>query len=711
MSFRQLGATGRGNGTPQIPLICISGARIHAGTSSRPLPKTSVCLHVIEVYQEEFMSFLSRFGLVRIVTASTGFIIVLSLLAVSAAVYMIVSDRIASEAVHRQDASLRVAATIAERDIPGTTVTWAADGNVDRIVMEEIPQSFATHDMIDSVGRMTGETATVFAWDAESQDFWRRTTNIVKPDGNRAVGTQLGQSGAVYPVVTRGETFRGEAVILGTPYFTIYQPIFSPSGDVTGILYAGVQKSVITALAGEMSSALAIASLAVLVAAIIAMAFLSRAILRPIPRLTETAQALAEGKLDIEVPHTEAKNEIGAMARALEIFRENALAKQRVEREAEESRSMTETERQQNDETRREEAARVDEVVSRLGEGLQRVAEGDLSVRIESPFIESLDTIRMDFNSAIAKLRETLEDVRDNTEVIESGAVEMRSSVDELSRRTEQQAASLEETSAAVEEIAATVTSAAEMAREASEKVASTKAETESSSKIVADAVSAMGQIEQASGEISNIINVIDEIAFQTNLLALNAGVEAARAGEAGKGFAVVAQEVRELAQRSAGAAKEIKDLITKSGREVSTGVELVNRTGAALSEISEKVNDVNDRIQSIATAASEQSTGIKDISNSINQLDQVTQKNAAMVEETNALTHRLSDEAGDMKSKIATFRLGGQPKVASAPRPVPAGEAARTVASPARAMVGNIARAFNAKSNLATNPDEWEEF
>ncbi|HCD84284.1 MAG TPA: chemotaxis protein, partial [Agrobacterium sp.] len=230
------------------------------------------------------------------------------------------------------------------------------------------------------------------------------------------------------------------------------------------------------------------------------------------------------------------------------------------------------------------------------------------------------------------------------------------------------------------------------------------------------DAVSAMDRIEHASREISQIINVIDEIAFQTNLLALNAGVEAARAGEAGKGFAVVAQEVRELAQRSATAAKDIKALITKSGEEVGRGVSLVQRTGSALGEIETRVLAINDHIHSIATAAREQSTGLHEVNTAINQMDQVTQRNAAMVEETSAATHKLSGEAEHLVTLVSRFKVGVEdvhvrPRTEQPMRPMAVSARTAPVTSPARKLMNSVGRALNAQPAAAPAQGDWQEF
>ncbi|EKF58732.1 methyl-accepting chemotaxis protein [Agrobacterium albertimagni AOL15] len=674
------------------------------------------------------MQFFSRFGITKTITATTVLILIAALGAVAWVISGSIETRIQQQAIAGQDASLRTAATIIERDLPGTQITWAQDGNVSRIVMESIPAEFTEHGMIDVIGRMTGQTATIFAWDAERKDFWRRTTNIIKPDGNRAVGTALGQTGAVYPYAVKGEVYRGEAVILETPYYTIYQPIFSPAGDVLGILYAGVRKADINSIATEMTYAIGTTALIVLLIAATLIALLVRRIVGSLPRLTAVADRLASGQLETEVPDQHLRNEIGALARAINVFRESAIQKIEIERRAADAAAQGEQERAEREVAKAEDSRLVQEAVDALADGLTCLSDGDLTVRIDRAFIGNLDRLRVDFNASVEKLSSTLAEIRTETSGIEASSAEMRSATDDLSKRTEQQAASLEETSAALEEITSTVRGSSAKADEAATMATKARQSTETSSKVVSDAIEAMSRIEQASSEISKIINVIDEIAFQTNLLALNAGVEAARAGEAGKGFAVVAQEVRELAQRSANAAKDIKALINKSGEAVAGGVSLVQQTGSALTEISSQVAVINDHISSIASAAREQSTALNEINGSVNHMDQFTQKNAAMVEEATAVTHRLADSARNLGGLVAQFRVAGgavssnraptpshaapAPTARPAARPAAAQAETRPVASPARRMVGNLAKAFGGGSTAAAaSQDNWEEF
>ncbi|AWI59066.1 methyl-accepting chemotaxis protein [Sinorhizobium fredii] len=336
--------------------------------------------------------------------------------------------------------------------------------------------------------------------------------------------------------------------------------------------------------------------------------------------------------------------------------------------------------------------------INTLGAGLRSLAEGDLTRTLDTPFVPSMEAVRNDFNEAIARLCRAMQTVGENAGAIAGGAREIRSAADDLSKRTEQQAASVEETAAALDEITTTVADSSRRAEEAGHLVAKTKDGAEHSKLVVRNAIGAMDQIEQSSREISNIIGVIDDIAFQTNLLALNAGVEAARAGEAGKGFAVVATEVRELAQRSASAAKDIKALITASGEHVRNGVSLVGQTGAALEQILVQVQDINLNVSAIVEAAREQATGLREINQSVNAMDQATQQNAAMVEESTAASHAMSREAEALYGLLRQFRIGqefnGGPTELRADAP----------ASPARPHHAKATRGAQ-KRNLAVVP------
>ncbi|MBP2550277.1 methyl-accepting chemotaxis protein [Neorhizobium galegae] len=345
--------------------------------------------------------------------------------------------------------------------------------------------------------------------------------------------------------------------------------------------------------------------------------------------------------------------------------------------------------------------------VDDIAGGLTALSQGDLTHRITQPFIPSLEQIRTDFNESMEKLRLAMQVVGENAEAIAAGSEQIRQASDSLAKRTEQQAAAVEETAAALDQITQTVATSAKRAEEAGQLVSRTTAGATRSGEVVSNAISAMGQIENSAGEISSIIGVIDDIAFQTNLLALNAGVEAARAGEAGKGFAVVAQEVRELAQRSAKAAKEIKALINTSSQQVLQGVSLVDETGKALQSIIAEVGDINGNVAAIVEASREQAGGLKEINKALNQMDQNTQQNAAMVEESSAASHNLAREAESLRNLISRFSFGKQysAKVSLA-RPD-----ARPVASPARSLMAKVARTNSGGAAAAQASESWEEF
>ncbi|WP_431321576.1 methyl-accepting chemotaxis protein [Rhizobium sp. YTU87027] len=443
----------------------------------------------------------------------------------------------------------------------------------------------------------------------------------------------------------------------------------------------------------DLSTTLLVGGVAAGLAAVLLAWMLSRSIVRPIVGMTSAMGRLAGGENNIDVPALDRQDEVGRMAQSVLVFKDAAIEKLRLSGETDRMRSDAERQRQMSDEQKAREEAELRCAIEGLAGGLSDLANGNVAVRITTPFASQFDRLRNDFNNAVEKLQGALQSVGRNASAINAGAGEIRSAADDLARRTEQQAAAVEETAAALEEVTTTVRDSAKRAEDVGQLVERTRLGAEKSGDVVRKAVSAMQEIEKSSGEISNIIGVIDDIAFQTNLLALNAGVEAARAGEAGKGFAVVAQEVRELAQRSANAAKEIKALINTSGTQVNAGVSLVDETGKALAEIVGAVQEINKHVGAIVTATREQSIGLQEINTAVNNMDQGTQQNAAMVEEQTAASHSLAQEAAALDDLLGQFNLGHAH--ADAPRAAVARPASRPVASPARALTRTVAKAF----------------
>lgn len=305
--------------------------------------------------------------------------------------------------------------------------------------------------------------------------------------------------------------------------------------------------------------------------------------------------------------------------------------------------------------------------VEALGGALGQMSDGDLTQHLATPFIPTLERLRADFNGAAGKLRAAMQSVARAAEAISSGTLRIHQASDDIAKRSEQQATSVEETAAALEEITTTVSDSSQNADTAGKLVRETRENATHSATVVRRAIDAMSRIETSSQEITNIVGVIDEIAFQTNLLALNAGIEAARAGEAGKGFAVVAQEVRELAQRSAVAAKEIKDLIALSSGNVKSGVALVTETGTVLATIESQVQRVDGNVSLIVTVAKEQAVTLKEVSSAVGILDRGTQQTTALAQESAAAAHGLAAEAEDLFKLLSLFQLGRPPALPSA--------------------------------------------
>ena len=641
------------------------------------------------------------FGNIKMTAAIAALVlcsIIGSIAAVSTAIYLSLHDKSIESSQIQQDANLGVAATILERRLSGSVLNWADDGTIASFQSWAIPP-FYDNEIIDSVTRVTKQDATIYQYDAATASFVGKTTSLALPDGTR-VPEQLtiAAGDPAYDTLVAGKPFVGESDVLGTSYFGAYQPMEKMSGDVMGVIYVGVPMAVVSASADETLELILIVGLIVVVVLGAIGFMLSRLITKAIPKLAHAMEEISTGDFQTVVPYTELGNEVGGMARAVEVFRQNGLkVSQMTEAEAariiadQASRQAMMAELQSafgqvvdaavaGDFTRQVDvefpdpelnglAASVNNLVAtfnrgviEIGEVLGALADTDLTLRMEGHYEGAFDKLKTDTNAVADKLTEVVTQLRGTSRALKTATGEILSGANDLSERTTKQAATIEETSATMEQLAATVLQNADRARDASINAGAVTKTAEEGGQVMDQATAAMERITESSAKISNIIGMIDDIAFQTNLLALNASVEAARAGDAGKGFAVVAVEVRRLAQSAASASADVKVLIEQSANEVKSGSKLVGDAAGKLKAMLEAARGNNGLLDSIARESREQASAIDEVNTAVRTMDEMTQHNAALVEETNAAIEQTEAQASELDRIVDVFVLNHAP-------------------------------------------------
>jgi methyl-accepting chemotaxis protein len=515
------------------------------------------------------------------------------------------------------------------------------------------------YEVVDKVREIAGGTATIFMGDT------RISTNVRRPDGARATGTKLAQGPAHQSVLTNRKPFTGTVDILGETFLAIYEPIIRPSdGAAIGILYVGIKRSEFLQQAAQMLMSSVYLGILMTVGGGLLLFFAVRRMMKPLADLGGFTRRLASGDLEQTLPKLRFRDEISGMADAVGVLRDAAIEKARLEREAqrsaaalEDTRKLTEGERRAVAERQLAQARELEQIIATLGEALEELAAGNLTKRITARLPAEYERLRDNFNSAVERLGSAMQTIQSTVDEVGAAAVEIDTGAGNLSSRTEEQASALAETSAATHGLTDLVRKTAGSSRDLNGIATDAIKAAEGGGVIAHQAGEAMARIEAASQKISEIIRMIDDIAFQTNLLALNAAVEAARAGDAGKGFAVVASEVRVLAQRSGEAAKDIASLIGASNAEVEEGVKLVRQAGEALDQILAHNRSVADTVTEISTSAAEQADGIGEMGKALSHLDGMTQQNAALAEESAAAASLLSRRVEQLNDLVGAFR------------------------------------------------------
>ena len=720
------------------------------------------------------------FGNIRLTFAIAAMVvgsITIAICAVLVGLFVSLNASAQNDAANEVARATRITSAILQVNLPSLDIVPDEAGNVAALTMRSMPR-FRTHDVIDTIARVSGQNAAIYVYNSEvGPDFIVGTTSLLDAAGERLLDAPIAAETPLFTALQANTPVRAEESIQGVGYFVLYQPIAMADGVVIGALKVMVARAAIEAVVWHNLRMLAaIGGVVLLIIGALAI-LLSRKLTRPIPRLSSVMSAMADGGLETEVPYTASRNEIGAMARAVEVFRANA---QRVaELGAETDRhlvaaadhtgqlaaiSMSQlvaefsitgellhanenflallgygldsvrgrpnaqflfdtepgaaTYRQfwmdlaqgkfKSGEYRRRtsdgrevwiqstfnpilgldgqpykvvqfaiDVTARRQAVAAVGAGLALLAKGDLTATIDTPFQPEFEDLRHALNDTVAQFTDVVTQLRTTSRSLKSATGELLSGANDLSERTTRQAATIEETSAAMEELAGTVADNAKMAQDAAAKAMAVSRTAAESGTVMTEANAAMERITASSAKISNIIGMIDDIAFQTNLLALNASVEAARAGDAGKGFAVVAVEVRRLAQSAASASSDVKALVEQSAGEVKGGSRLVADASGRLGEMLEAARQNAALVESIAHASRDQAAAIDEVSSAVRMLDEMTQHNAALVEETNAAIEQTEAQAQTLDRIVEVFVI----EAPAAPVATPVSERRRWVA------------------------------
>ncbi len=489
--------------------------------------------------------------------------------------------------------------------------------------------------LVDKIKTLVGGSATIFRGDT------RITTNVKQSDGTRAVGTPLAPGPAYDAVIKEGKPYRGMTTILGQRYFAAYDPIRDATGSVVGIVYVGIPASDFFASVDAIKrQALLFAALMTIIGVGLCL-WVSRVMFRPLVGMRETMGELAAGRFDATVPGLDRGDEIGAMANAVLVFRDNGIAKAA----ADAAKARADVEQQK--------------VVATVERHLSELSDGDLTTSITTEFPPEYGTLKTNFNEALGKLRQLIGSVSESALTIRTGSGEIAQASEDLARRTESNAASLEETAASVTQMDGRLKASASASSKTVERADQAIATVGGGRAVADEAVQAMGRVSESAKGIDSVIEGLDKIAFQTRVLAMNAAVEAGRAGDAGRGFAVVADLVSALAMRAEEEAKRARDQLTVTQTDIVTAVEAVQKVDGALANISGDVGQVHALLATMAADNQAQSAAITQISAAIGTMDQSTQQNAAMVEETSAAARNLASEVGNLADQASRFNVG----------------------------------------------------